>query len=59
LEEQHVDLCAGVDEARSGPLPARNGSSVEILSPLGPANQQADANAFAALIAHIKAIDGE
>lgn len=36
-----------------------DGSGVEILSALGEANQQADARAFGALLAHVKAVDGE
>lgn len=36
-----------------------DGSGLEILSALAPANEQADARAFGALMAHIKAVDGE
>jgi beta-galactosidase GanA len=36
-----------------------SGRSVEILSPFSPANRDADARAFAALMTHVRAIDGE
>ena len=36
-----------------------SGRSVEILSPFFPANRDADARAFAALMKHLRAIDGE
>ena len=35
------------------------GKSIELLSPLGDANRDADARAFAALMRHVKAIDGQ
>jgi beta-galactosidase GanA len=37
----------------------QNGNPTAILSPLSPALQQADSTAFAALMTHIRAIDGE
>ncbi|MGA9624928.1 MAG: DUF5597 domain-containing protein [Bryobacteraceae bacterium] len=35
------------------------GQSIELLSPLGDANRDADARAFAALMRHVKAVDGQ
>lgn len=47
------------DQARFPRTQKANGESSEILSPLAPANVQADARAFAALMAHLKAVDAE
>ena len=41
------------------PRVAEHGSEVEILSPLGAATEEADARAFAALMQHLKAVDGQ
>jgi beta-galactosidase GanA len=41
------------------PRVAEHGSLVEILSPLGAATEEADARAFAALMQHLKAVDGQ
>jgi hypothetical protein len=35
------------------------GKSIELLSPIGDANRDADARAFAALMRHVKAVDGQ
>jgi hypothetical protein len=40
------------------PRVVENGGEVEILSPMAKATQDADARAFAALMQHIKAVDG-
>ena len=37
---------------------ARRGKSIELLSPFSEANRDADARAFAALMRHVKAVDG-
>ena len=40
-------------------VPFAGSRSIELLSPLSDANRDADARAFAALMRHIKAVDGE
>lgn len=47
------------DQARFPRTQKADGSGSEILSPLAPANVEADARAFRALMAHLKAVDGE
>jgi beta-galactosidase GanA len=47
------------DQARFPRAALPNGQSVEILSAFSPDNLHADAKAYAALVAHIKAVDGE
>lgn len=47
------------DQARFPRTMKANWEGSEILSPLAPANQAADAHAFAALMAHLKAADGD
>ncbi|UAK26134.1 GH35 family beta-galactosidase [Sphingomonas nostoxanthinifaciens] len=47
------------DQARFPRAELPDGSGVEILSPLATASRDADAKAFAALMAHIKAVDGD
>ena len=37
---------------------AAGGDSIELLSPLSDASRDADARAFAALMRHVKAVDG-
>lgn len=46
------------DQARFPRTQQADGKGSEILSPLAPANQAADAHAFAAMMAHLKAVDG-
>jgi beta-galactosidase GanA len=46
------------DQARFPRTQKADGSGSEILSPLAPANREADAKAFAALMAHLRSIDG-
>lgn len=45
------------DQARFPRIQLAEGESEEILSPLAPATVRADAQAFAALMAHVKAVD--
>ncbi|MGA2851311.1 MAG: DUF5597 domain-containing protein [Terracidiphilus sp.] len=45
-------------DTRRFPLEVERGSEVEILSPMSAATQEADARAFAALMRHIKEVDG-
>jgi beta-galactosidase GanA len=47
------------DQARFPRTRRANGRSSEILSPLSRDNLEADARAYAALMAHLKAVDGE
>ncbi|HEX5183035.1 MAG TPA: DUF5597 domain-containing protein [Allosphingosinicella sp.] len=47
------------DQARFPRTQKADGTGSEILSPLVPANVAADARAFAALMAHLKAVDGD
>ncbi|MDG3439463.1 DUF5597 domain-containing protein [Nitrospirillum amazonense] len=47
------------DQARFPRARAANGASVEILSAFSPALRDADAKAFAALMAHLKAVDAK
>jgi len=47
------------DTARFPRARTADGKALEILSPASPANQAADAKAFAALMSHLKAVDGE
>ncbi|HEY1606462.1 MAG TPA: DUF5597 domain-containing protein [Allosphingosinicella sp.] len=47
------------DQARFPRAQRPDGQGSEILSPLAPANVAADARAFAALMAHLKAVDGD
>jgi beta-galactosidase GanA len=47
------------DQARFPRSVDATGRSVEILSPFSTANRDTDARAFAALLAHLKAFDGE
>lgn len=47
------------DPARFPRARTAEGTAVEILSPASAVNRDADAKAFAALMAHLKAIDGE
>ena len=47
------------DTARFPRARTAEGTALEILSPVSPANQAADAKAFAALMSHLKAVDGE
>jgi beta-galactosidase GanA len=47
------------DTKRFPRVTKKDGSSVEILSPLGRATMEADARAFAALMHHIREIDGQ
>jgi beta-galactosidase GanA len=47
------------DQARFPRSVDATGRSVEILSPFSTANRDADARAFAALMAHLKAFDGQ
>jgi hypothetical protein len=46
-------------DTRRFPRVIERGSEVEILSPLGAATQEADARAFAALMRHLKEVDGQ
>ena len=45
-------------DTRRFPRVVEHGNEVEILSPMGAATQEADARAFAALMRHIKEVDG-
>jgi beta-galactosidase GanA len=45
-------------DTRRFPRVVEHGSEVEILSPLGTATQEADARAYAALMQHLKEVDG-
>jgi beta-galactosidase GanA len=45
-------------DTRRFPRVVEHGSEVEILSPMGAATQEADGRAFAALMQHIKEVDG-
>lgn len=47
------------DDTRRFPRVIENGHEVEILSTFGTATEQADARAFAALMRHIKQVDGD
>ncbi|EGY01184.1 beta-galactosidase [Nitrospirillum viridazoti Y2] len=47
------------DQARFPRVRAANGTSVEILSAFSPALRDADAKAFTALMAHLKAVDAK
>ncbi|HEX4737185.1 MAG TPA: DUF5597 domain-containing protein [Allosphingosinicella sp.] len=47
------------DQARFPSTQKADGSGSEILSPLAPANVEADARAFRALMAHLRAVDGD
>ncbi len=47
------------DQARFPRTQRADGQGSEILSPLAPANEEADAGAFRALMAHLKAVDGD
>jgi len=59
-EERHVELCAGRSNRIRVAFRAliERGSEVEILSPLGAATQEADGRAYAALMQHLKQVDG-
>jgi beta-galactosidase GanA len=46
------------EDTKRFPRVVEYGREVEILSPLGKATEQADAHAFAALMGHIKQVDG-
>ena len=46
------------EQTKRFPREVEYGREVEILSPLGKATEQADAHAFAALMSHIKQVDG-
>jgi beta-galactosidase GanA len=46
------------EDTKRFPREVEYGREVEILSPLGKATEQADAHAFAALMGHIKQVDG-
>ena len=75
LEERPVELSARLGEEGFRALPARpmmgqtpwpvsegpqiTGVDIELLSPFSDANRDADARAFAALMRHIKAVDGQ
>jgi hypothetical protein len=47
------------DQARFPRSVDETGRSAEILSPFSPANRETDARAFAALMQHLRAFDGE
>ena len=47
------------EDTRRFPRVVESGREVEILSPLGKATEQADAHAYAALMRHIKQVDGQ
>ena len=47
------------NEARFPRAETRDGKGMEILSPFSPANRDADAHAFAALMRHIREVDGQ
>lgn len=53
----YVPLWVKQDYHRFPRVKLQNGQSVEVLSTLAEANWQADANAFAALMRHIRAVD--
>ena len=62
LEKRHVELCSALGKQNTGRFPrviVKDGSPVEILSPLGRESMQADARAFAAVMRHIREVDGE
>jgi beta-galactosidase GanA len=46
-------------DTRRFPRVVEHGSEVEILSPMGAATREADGRAFAALMRHLKAVDGK
>ena len=61
LEEQSLQLRARLGEEGFRAVPARpdrGGKSIEVLSPFSDANRDADARAFAALMRHVKEVDG-
>ena len=60
MEEQHVVLCTslGKEKPRTFPALARQSwAGMEILSPFGKENLEADARAFAAFMRHLREVD--
>lgn len=54
----YVPIWVKRDQARFPRTERTDGQGSEILSPLAPANLRADSRAFGALMAHLKAVDG-
>ncbi|MEP9401625.1 DUF5597 domain-containing protein [Sphingomonas silueang] len=57
-QAHYVPAWMKADPARYPRMIAANGQPVEVMSPHAPANLAADRDAFAALMHHLKAIDG-
>jgi len=47
------------DDKRFPRVQTKDGRSIEVLTPFSPENREADARAFAALMKHVKAVDGQ